>query len=201
MRIPALFALTALMSVAVVLPTRAADLVVSAPSEVNSALEETMAQRGVAASNLLTLMLVRATFDLHEVDEVPALVLARMRGWGDAAPGPAERAELSRQLLAEASYYITGLSYLVQWGGAAFPRGKDSPRDVADTLVRLDALQRQVEAVLALDGEVAPLLNEVEAIRALTEGYVSPPEAFGTMAQHGRILDEVLAPPDRRVGS
>ena len=34
--------------------------------------------------------------------------------------------------------------------------------------------------------------TEAERLRALTEGYVSPPEDFGVFAEHEALLDSVL---------
>jgi len=95
-------------------------------------------------------------------------------------------------LLAEGSYYLTSLTYLIQAGGAVFPDDKPEPAYAADTLVRLDALQRQLADGIEAGEDVSGVLVEAERIRALTEGYAVPPPDFGPLAQHAEMLGRAV---------
>lgn len=145
-----------------------------------------------ALSHYLALDMVRATFDVVPRADLKDRLEDEARRWG-AAPSPDTVADIDRQLLAEASYYLVSLSYVVQVGGAAFPGDRSEAAYANDTLVRIDSLQRQLVETLADGGDVLPILGEAEAIRALTEGYASVPDDFGVFDEHAAILAEVAA--------
>lgn len=177
-------------AVLLALPAAAADRTVSVPpteTDANDRLE-----RQAALSNALSLLLVRVTFDVTAIADVEPALEARVASWGLGAPSAGERDEIERQLLAEASYYIVSLRYLIEVGGAAFPADRAETAYANDTLVRLDSLERALGDRLAMHREVADLLEEVEAIRALTEGYVEPAGDFGVFTQHAAMLRRVL---------
>jgi len=144
-----------------------------------------------ALSRYLALEMVRATFDVIPREEIKERLEEEVRRWGGISPSPGATAEIDRQLLAEASYYLVSLSYVVQVGGAAFPDDKSESLYTNDTLVRIDSLQRQLVETVADGGDVLPILAEAEAIRALTEGYTSVPDDFGVFSDHAAILAEV----------
>jgi hypothetical protein len=146
-----------------------------------------------AMSRYLSLAMVRATFDVVPREELKAVLETEVRRWGGVAPSPEAAADIDGQLLAEASYYIVSLSYVVQVGGAAFPDELSDPGFANDTLVRLDSLQRQLGEAIESGGEVLPVLEAVEQIRGLTEGYAELPPGFGVFGEHAAILAEVAA--------
>lgn len=187
MRFPLLFAMILAACPLSTYPVPAADLNAAVPVEQTD--EDTAAVTGDTLANYLALELTRVTFDVLALDEIEGLVERRIVAWGGQAPGSGERAEIGRQLLAEGSYYLTSLSYLIQAGGAIFPDDRPEASYAGDTLVRLDALQRQLADGLAAGEDVSPILVEAEAIRALTEGYDTPPPGFGPLAQHAQILE------------
>lgn len=143
-------------------------------------------------ANLLALELTRVTFDVLAADEVEGEVERKLIAWAGNAPSEAERAEIDRQLLAEASYYLTSLSYMIQTGGAVFPEDKPEGNYAGDTLVALDALQRRLSDGIAAGDDVSSVLVEAERIRALTEGYAVPPPDFGPMAHHAEMLERAV---------
>lgn len=145
-----------------------------------------------ALSRYLSLEMVRATFDVVARDDLEALLEAQAVRWHGAVPTAAELADIDGQLLAEASYYIVSLTYLVQVGGAVFPSDKAEAVYANDTIVRLDDLRRQLFEAIQSGSDIVPILAEVERIRALTEGYTSIPNGFGVFDQHGKLLDAAL---------
>lgn len=145
-----------------------------------------------ALSRYLSLEMVRATFDvISREDIVPAVEEQAVR-WDGAPPAAAEMADIDQQLLSEASYYIVSLSYLVQIGGAVFPDDKAETVYANDTIARLDDLRRRLFAAVEEGADVLPILNEIEQIRALTEGYATVPTGFGVFGDHEQVLEQVL---------
>lgn len=165
----------------------AADM--DAQTSVNERAPVTLRQ---ALSRYLSLEMVRATFDVISRDDLADSLKDETARWHGVVPSAAELADIDQQLLAEASYYIVSLSYLVQVGGAVFPDDKAEAVYANDTIVRLEDLRRQLFDDVAAGGDVLPVLSELERIRALTEGYTSIPDGFGVFEQHDRLLDEVL---------
>lgn len=189
MRTPLLFAiLTSLMLAPAA--ARSADLDVTVPVE--QPLEDAEAITRVALANFLALQLTRVTFDVLSPDRVEVDVERKLVGWAGNAPSEDERAEIDRQLLAEGSYYLTSLSYLIQAGGAVFPDDRPEASYAGDTLVALDTLQRRLSAGIVAGEDVSGVLVEAERIRALTEGYVVPPADFGPMSHHARMLERAV---------
>lgn len=175
------------------LPARAADL---GPTPSEEAAPAALPLRQ-ALSRYLSLEMIRATFDVVPRDELGAILEERAARWSIAAPSAGILADLDQQLLAEASYYLVSLSYLVQVEGAAFPGDRAEMVYINDTLSKLDDLRRQLVDAVETGGDVLPVLVEAERIRALTEGYTVVPDDFGVFAQHGSLLDDVLATLER----
>jgi hypothetical protein len=169
---------------------QAADYTVAAPVSQD---DDGEVRLQTALSHTLALDMVRATFDVIAREDLKDRLQDEARRWGGAAPSPETLADIDRQLLAEASYYLVSLSYVVQVGGAAFPADKTEAVYANDTLVRIDSLQRQLVDAIADGGDVLPILSEAEDIRALTEGYTSVPDDFGVFNEHAAILAEVAA--------
>jgi hypothetical protein len=145
-----------------------------------------------ALSRYLSLEMVRATFDVLPREDLGAELESQAARWEGAPPSAPELADIDQQLLAEASYYIVSLSYLVQVGGAVFPTDKAEEVYANDTIARLDDLRRRLLASIEDGTDVLPILTEVEQIRALTEGYRTVPDGFGLFERHDDLLDHVL---------
>jgi hypothetical protein len=188
-RIPLLF--TILVGLALWAPqVHAADLTVTVPAE--RSVPDPDALIDVTLSNFLALELTRLTFDVLASDQVEDEVQRKLVAWAGTAPSEAERAEIGRQLLAEGSYYLTSLSYLIQAGGAVFPGDKPEATYAGDALVRLDALQRKLADGIAAGQDVSGVLVEAERIQALTEGYEMAPPDFGPLAHHAEMLERAI---------
>ena len=189
MRFPLLLAIMLSSLPLLAPPSFAADLTVSLPQQ--RPMADTTAVR-TTLSNLLALELTRVTFDVLASDALEARVEQKLVAWGGGAPSAAERAEIDRQLLAEGSYYLTSLSYLIQAGGAIFPDDQPEAAYAGDTLVQLDALQRRLADGIAAMEDVSGVLVEAERVRALTEGYLAAPDDFGPLAHHAEMLERAV---------
>jgi hypothetical protein len=172
------------------LPATAADYTIDDPPSAAVRTGEAGLER--ALSRYLVLEMIRATFDVVPQDDLARRVDEQARRWGRTAPGDEAAAEIDRQLLAEASYYLVSLSYVIQVGGAAFPADRAEAVYANDTLVRIESLQRQLGLAIADGGEVLPIMQEAERIRALTEGNSSVPADLDVFGKHGAILAEVM---------
>lgn len=189
MRIPLLFAILA--GLALGPPAApAADLTVTVTAPQPTAGAEAAIRTTLA--NFLALELTRVTFDVLDADQVEGAVQQKLIAWGGLAPSEAEQAEIGRQLLAEGSYYLTSLSYLIEAGGAVFPDDKPETTYAGDTLVQLDALQRKLSDGIAAGEDVSGVLVEAEKVRALTEGNLVPPPDFGPFAQYPEMLERAV---------
>jgi hypothetical protein len=145
-----------------------------------------------ALSRYLSLEMIRATFDVIAREDICPELKAQAVRLDGSPPPAAELADIDQQLLAEASYYIVSLSYLVQVGGAIFPSDKAESVYANDTVARLEELRRRLFASIDEGADVLPILVEIEQIRALTEGFPSVPEGFGVFTDHDQLLDEAL---------
>lgn len=150
-----------------------------------------------ALSHYLSLQMIRATFDVVARDDLEPALEEQATRWENAPPSAEALADLDQQLLAEASYYLVSLSYLVQVGGAVFPGDRAEMVYVNDTVSELEDLRRQLAEAIADGGDVLPVLAEAERIRALTEGYRTAPADFGVFAEHDTLLERVLAERER----
>lgn len=189
MRIPLLFVILA--GLAPWTPqVQAADLTVTV-IEAQPAADAERAIR-TTLSNFLALELTRVTFDVLAEDRVEGEVERKLVAWSGGTPSETEQAEIGRQLLAEGSYYLTSLSYLIQAGGAVFPGDKPEATYAGDALVQLDALQRQLADGVEAGEDVSAVLVEAERIRALTEGHAEEPGDFGPFKYHAEMLERAV---------
>jgi len=92
-------------------------------------------------------------------------------------------------LLAEGSYYIVSLKYLIEAGAPNWPSDRSSSVYQQDALVKLDALQaRWISATEVAGDDLRAILLEVDAINAWTEGQAT---ATGSLA-HFENTDELV---------
>jgi hypothetical protein len=149
-----------------------------------------------ALSRYHDLLAIRVSFDVLDAAELVPELEAAARRWSPAGPGAGEVAQLDNALLAEASYYLTSVAYVVEVGGAAFP--DDGPYDSYrnDTLVAIAALRdRLIDAVT--NGEpVNDILVEAQRLRWLTEGETSVPPASDRFAGHDELITRLTRSPD-----
>jgi hypothetical protein len=183
-------ALTVVLAIALATQgTIAADLGATPSATEHSTADATALHS--ALSRYLTLEMIRATFDVVPRDDLETGLVQQLNLWADRAPSPGALADLDRQLLAEASYYLVSLQYVIEVGGAAFPPDRTGSNYSNDSLVKVMALQRELPDLVAAGADITPLLVEAERIRALTEGYTEAPEDFGVFAEHEKILAAV----------
>jgi hypothetical protein len=138
------------------------------------------------------LYLIRATFDVIQPDEIPLLLSADADALADEERAPVLAAEIRDNLIAEGSYYIVSLRYLVTVGGANWPTDKTADEYDADALGELQDIQTQWLAALNSDGDIRPLLLALEQINAQTEGYVEVPAELDHFAALDSLVEDAL---------
>ena len=136
-------------------PTRAADMRATNPAdhgapadpEAAEAHDGTAALEDHLASNAV-LLLIRMTFNLLDADDVHRQLTSNIHRLATSGPIESDLIALDRALLAEGSYYLVSMRYLIQAGGAAWPTDRPARFYENDALVKLAALQERLfEAV------------------------------------------------------
>jgi hypothetical protein len=143
------------------------------------------------------LLEIRATLTLFPQDEVAARLQEGLRAVSTDGPSAEESARLDQQLLAEGSYYIVSLQYLVEAGGAAWPTDRSASSYDNDARAELAELQTELFATVAARRDPLPLLQRVQQINALTEGSPEGLEAGDFFAGRDAVVADALR---RRTG-
>jgi hypothetical protein len=172
-------------------PSKAADIATGSPPAVT--IDDAQAATEAYLRRRAVLLMIRSTFDVIAGEEVPAILVADLEALGTDGPSDAELAILDRDLLAEGSYYIVALRYLIGFGGAAWPGDRPETSYVNDALVRLDALQDNLVAAIAQRADPLPLLLAVEQIRGLTEGFEQLPADMKRFEGRDELVRNVIA--------
>lgn len=143
-------------------------------------------------SRRAVLLMIRATFDVIQNQEIPSLLAQDLRRIGASGPTEEDLAALDTDLLMEASYYIVTLRYLIEVGGGLWPSDRPESTYVNDAIVRLRTLT--TELIDAVNDRADPLsiMRQVDEITAWTEGYAEPPPELDHFAGRDAIVDEAL---------
>lgn len=154
---------------------RAADL----PKPILPATELTVEQ---ALMERAVLFLIREKFDVLSPEDVTDLLAADAKSMSAAGIQADEEAAIQRQLVAEGSYFIVSLQYLIGVGGANWPTDKSaSSYDTAASQTLAD-LQVSWLAAVASHGDLLSIMRQVDTIDAQTDGQ---PAATGTYDHFG----------------
>lgn len=116
------------------------------------------------------LHIIRATFDVEAVDDLPLLVA----GDRDAAEtsGVTEEAiaRLNTALIAEGSYFIVSLEYLIKAGYPAWPEDRPPDTYVNDALALLQPLPAELAASVGSGEDPIAVLQAAAQVYRWTEG-------------------------------
>ncbi len=134
---------------------------------------------------------LRAAFNVISRDDIPALLSQDAKTLSNSTYLEEQRNFVRQDLLAEGSYYIVSLQYLVESGGADWPQDKASAVYEKDAEVKLEALKQRWLAELQSDGEdLVAILGDVDMVNAWTEGQ---PAASGDLSHFADVPDLVAA--------
>lgn len=172
-------------------PAQAADMTTVPPIPMNRPVDTADALTDYARREAV-LLLIRQTFSLLDAEGMLNELAVAAERADRNGPTEAMRIALDRALLAEGSYYLVSLRYLVLAGGAAWPADRPARFYEDDAIVRLDALQEQLFEAVATRADPLPVFLEAQRIWALTEGYTSLPEHLDVFGHREDIVESVL---------
>jgi hypothetical protein len=177
-------------------PSAAADLRITPPVP-QSPPDRTEADLSATTTDYLqryaVLLGIRATFDVIPQDAVLDELIAEVDRLGGAGPTEGDLVALDGDLLAEGSYYLVSLRYLVLGGGAAWPAGSDDTALANDSVIALDALEDALVDTVANRADPLPILEEAQHILSLTEGYDETPGERDRFAGRNELVEAVVA--------
>jgi len=158
----------------------------------------TMAQNTFAATDAYlrrkaVLLMIRASFDVISADEIEGLLAGELQRLGASAPGDYDLGRLDRDLMAETSYYLVSLRYLIESGGAVWPDDRPEQTYVNDALVELDALADALEVTMAEHADPLPILERAQKIMFQTEGFATVPSEHDGFAGRDQLVEKVIA--------
>lgn len=140
-----------------------------------------------------TLLQLRARFDVISADDIAGILAGDARAIAGVGPGIEQEAALDQNLLAEGSYYIVSLQYLVQSGGALWPSDKAENTYVNDALAKLAELQAELFSIADDHGDPLPVFVQLDQVNAWTEGYADLPAEFDHFEGRDALVEAALA--------
>ena len=135
---------------------------------------------------------LRVHFDVLEATDVPALLLGDAKRLSSTGRIADEASVIDRDLIAEGSYYITSLRYLVAFGTANWPTDRTAAAYERDALTLLEALQGRWLDAVETGGDLLAILRGVDAINAWTEGSTTVTPALDSFAGIEAEVDEAI---------
>ncbi len=144
-------------------------------------------------SNQTLLLMVRATFDVVERDDIEAEMVALAQRLGPSGPSQEVIDALDRTLLAEASYFLVSLRYTTLVDGAVWPDDKPEGTYTNDAIVLLESLERQLDDAIATGRDPLPVLQQLQQLWLLSEGMKDVPPERDMFANRDEIVAQALA--------
>lgn len=143
------------------------------------------------------LHIIRATFDVEAVEDIPSLI-ADDKAAAEKGVSQAVLAELDADLIAEGSYFIVSLEYLVKAGYPAWPEDKPQSTYVNDALAQLDPLPEELVATVQAGGDPIEVLNRAAEVYRWTEGGGDAPTDRANFDARDELVESALSddPPE-----
>lgn len=142
---------------------------------------------------------LRAIFDLVSPDDIPALIADDVTDTQGDGVSDAESDRLSHDLIAEGSYFLVSMSYLVQAGFPNWPHDKPEATYRTDALAKLDTLRTELIDTVLRGDDPLPILEQAAEIFWLTEGSTTPIDGRADFAGTTALVTDALSekPPER----
>jgi len=138
------------------------------------------------------LLMIRATFGVVSDEDIPGLLADDLRRAG-TPPDTRALAGLDADLLAEASYFIVSLKYLIESGGPIWPGDRPDSSYANDARIELEALQAALAETIASRADPLPLFERLVRLYALTEGNLAVPEELDRYRDRDGLVRDFLA--------
>jgi hypothetical protein len=187
-----------LLCVAAFAPASSADAPVPVPQVTTSTSQAQIATEDYLRRRAAVL-LIRAMFDVLPRDSVSLQLGQDLYDLGADGPSEQDQLALDADLLAEGSYLIVSLRYLVQGGGALWPPAESQEGYETEALKRLHGLQADLSRMVDERDDPLPLLLDLDEIYALTEGYASIPPELDHFGQRDALVQQAIAASGTRV--
>ena len=160
---------------------------VSVPrAQVTEALTSYLQRRAV-------LLQLRARFQVISSDDIPAILAAEAAGFAETGPTDQAIGALEAELLAEGSYYVVSLRYLIEAGGSLWPEDKDETTYINDALVKLRDLQAELPELIASGADPLDFFVRLDGINSWTEGYAEVPSELDHFSGRDALVEAALA--------
>lgn len=138
--------------------------------------------------------LLRASFDLFTTDEIPSLLAADARSLVEHPSTSTQTlAGINERLLAEGSYYVTNLYYLISIDGAVWPSDRPESDYKSESLKTLDQLRHTWIAAVGTTADLKPLLRELDTINAQTQGDTDLPPDLDHFANVDELVSAAIS--------
>lgn len=138
------------------------------------------------------LLQLRVHFDTIEQDDAAQILAQDAKAIAKQGPSLEASSQLDTDLLAEGSYYIVSLKYLIEAGGAVWPTDRAETTYVNDALARLKDLQAQLVASVADGTDPLAVFLALDGVNAWTEGYTEVPSDLDFFSGRDALVDAAL---------
>ncbi|WP_421759895.1 hypothetical protein [Devosia sp.] len=138
------------------------------------------------------LLQLRVHFDTIEQDDAAQILAQDAKAIAKQGPSLEASSQLDTDLLAEGSYYIVSLKYLIEAGGAVWPTDRAEATYVNDALARLNDLQAQLVASVADGTDPLAVFLALDGVNAWTEGYTDVPADLDFFSGRDALVDAAL---------
>lgn len=120
------------------------------------------------------LHVLRATFDVESLEDLESSIRADLANAQSSGVTEDEVADLDTDLIAEGSYFIVGLRYLIDAGFPAWPQDRPEATYRRDAVAILDPLPGKLIASIAAGDDPGPILAAASKVFWWTEGALAP---------------------------
>lgn len=138
------------------------------------------------------LLQLRVHFDAIEQDDAARILAEDAKAVAEQGPSLQAISQLDTDLLAEGSYYIVSLKYLIEAGGAIWPTDRAESTYVNDALAKLGELQAQLLAAATDGSDPLPVFMALDQINAWTEGYTDVPADLDVFSGRDALVEAAL---------
>ncbi len=139
------------------------------------------------------LHILRATFDVVDVQSLPSLVEADARGALAQGVTVEQARELQTALLVEGGYFLTSLTYLLDAGFPNWPDDRSAATYERDARMMLGELPERLVATLLGGEDPIDIFAAAARVYWWTEGMDGPLNGRADFARRDALVDEAIA--------
>jgi hypothetical protein len=141
----------------------------------------------------VSLLLVRQRFDVLSSDDVSDILVQDATRFETSGIQASDEAAVQNQLMAEGSYFIVSLQYLIGSGGANWPIDKAASVYDQQASTKLADLQARWFAAVKTHGDLLSILREIDQVDAETDGQTAATGDHDHFAGAEALVESALA--------